>query len=127
MPRTLVADVLGGTRAFAEALLLLARAPGSDATVGLFDSLEPLAGLRRHGLTAPGVLLGGGLPFYRVYSAREGRVAIAALEPHFRDRMYAALSLPPDSDLAAAMMTRTANEWEEWGERHDVPIAACRD
>jgi crotonobetainyl-CoA:carnitine CoA-transferase CaiB-like acyl-CoA transferase len=127
MPRTLVADVLGGTRAFAEALLLLARPPGSDAVVGLFDSLEPLAALWRHGLTGPGAPLGGGLPFYRVYAASEGRVAIAALESHFRARLYAALSLPPESDLTAAMATRTASEWEHWGKQHDVPIAACRD
>ena len=103
MPRTLVADVLGATRAFAEALLLLARPPSSDASVGLFDSLEPLAALRRHGLTAPGALLGGGMLAYRIYAAREGRVAIVALEPHFRARLYAALSLPPGSDLTAVM------------------------
>jgi crotonobetainyl-CoA:carnitine CoA-transferase CaiB-like acyl-CoA transferase len=127
MPRTLVADVLGATRAYAEALRLLARPPGSDAVVGLFDSLGRLAALRRHGLTAAGALLGGGLPAYRIYAARDGRVAIAALEPHFRTRLYAALSLPPDSDLAAVMTTRTASEWEAWAEQHDVPIAACRD
>jgi crotonobetainyl-CoA:carnitine CoA-transferase CaiB-like acyl-CoA transferase len=127
MPRTLVADVLGATRAFAEALLLLARPPGSDAVVGLFDSLAPLAALRRHGLTATGAPLGGGLPAYRVYAAREGRVAIAALEPHFRARLYAALSLPPGSDLTGVMATRTAIEWEAWAEQHDVPLAACLD
>lgn len=127
MPRTLVADVLGATRAFAAALELLAQPPGVDRMVGLFDSLAPLAALRRHGLTASGALLGGGLAAYRIYAAREGRVAIAALEPHFRERLYAALSLPGESDLAPVMTTRTADEWEAWGEAHDVPIAACRD
>jgi crotonobetainyl-CoA:carnitine CoA-transferase CaiB-like acyl-CoA transferase len=127
MPRTLVADVLGATRAFAAALELLAQPPGTDRMVGLFDSLAPLAALRRHGLTASGALLGGGLPAYGIYAAREGRVAIAALEPHFRERLYTALSLPPESGLTDVMTTRTAVEWEAWGEALDLPIAACRD
>jgi crotonobetainyl-CoA:carnitine CoA-transferase CaiB-like acyl-CoA transferase len=127
MPRTLVADIVGATRAYAEALRLLAQPPGSDAVVGLYDSLEPLAALVRHGLTRAGALLGGALPAYRTYAALDGRVAIAALEPRFRERLYAALSRAPGSDLTEVMATRTAEEWEAWGEQHDVPVARCRD
>ena len=127
MPRTLVADVLGAEHAFAVALQLLREPPGASADVGLFDSLAPLMAPMRHGLTRPGALLGGGLPAYRLYDTREGRVAIAALEPHFQERVYALLALPPGSDLSDVMSTRTAAEWAAWGETHDIPIAVCRD
>lgn len=127
MPRALVADILGAERTFATALQLLRQPPGTGAQVGLFDSLRPLAAALRHGLTAPRALLGGGLPAYGVYDALEGRVAIAALEPHFQERLYRLLELPFGSDLTAAMRRRPAHEWQAWGVAHDVPIAACRD
>ena len=127
MPRTLVADVLGAEHAFAVALQLLREPPGSAAEVGLFDSLAPLAAPLRHGLTRAGALLGGGLPAYNIYDTREGRIAIAALEPHFQARVYALLGLAPGTDLSAIMRSRTAAEWEAWGKAHDVPIAVCQD
>ncbi len=124
LPRTLVADVLGAERAFATALLLLRQPPGSSAEVGLFDSLSALIAPLRHGLTGPGALLGGALPAYGLYETRQGRVAVAALEPHFRERLYARLSLSPGSALTEVMRDRTAQEWEAWGASHDVPIVA---
>ena len=127
MPRALVADILGAERAFATALQLLREPPGAGARVGLFDSLRPLAAPLRHGLTAPQALLGGGLPAYGIYDALDGRVALAALEPHFQERLYRLLELPFGSDLTATMRRRRATEWQEWGLTHDVPIVACRD
>ena len=127
IPRTLFADVMTAERAFSTGLQLLREAPGTAAVVGLFDSLAPLAAIRRHGLTGPGNLLGGALPGYGIYDAAEGRVAIAALEPHFRERVYALLGLPPGSSLVEIMLSRTAAEWEAWGESNDVPIARCHD
>jgi crotonobetainyl-CoA:carnitine CoA-transferase CaiB-like acyl-CoA transferase len=126
LPLSLMADVMGSERAFAAAVLLLRQPAGTHVEVGLFDSLDALAAPLTHGLTAPGALLGGALPAYGVYSAKEGRVAIAALEPHFRERLYRLLALPPASDLTAIMLTRTADEWERWGEAHDLPIARVR-
>ncbi len=123
MPRTLIADVLGAEHAFATALLLLRQPAGTYAEVGLFDSLAPLVALVRHRLTGPGALLGGKLPAYGIYNTRAGRIAIAALEPHFRTRLYDAFQLPDGSDLTEIMRTRTALEWERWGEELDVPIA----
>jgi alpha-methylacyl-CoA racemase len=123
LPRALFADVLAAENAFAAALLLLRQPAGSRAQVGLYDSLAPLAAMRKHGLTGPGTLLGGGLPAYGIYDAREGRVAVAALEPRFRDRLYDALQLPPESDLAQVFKMRTADEWEAWALSHDLPIA----
>jgi crotonobetainyl-CoA:carnitine CoA-transferase CaiB-like acyl-CoA transferase len=126
LPVSLFADVMGSERAFSAVLLLLRQAPGARAAVGLLDSLQPLVAPLRHGLTAPGGVLGGGLPAYGIYRTREGAVAIAALEPHFRARLYAALDLADGSDLAEVMTTKTAAEWEAWGTEHDVPIVAVR-
>jgi crotonobetainyl-CoA:carnitine CoA-transferase CaiB-like acyl-CoA transferase len=126
MPVSLLADIMGSERAFGEMLLLLRQAPGAHAVVGLFDSLAPLVATSKYGVTSPGGILGGGLPAYRVYAAREGQVAVAALEPHFRERLYSELALPPGSDLTAAMRTRSADEWEQWAAERDLPIAAVR-
>jgi hypothetical protein len=50
-------------------------------------------------------------------------VAIAALEPHFRARLYAALDLPDGHELDTVMRTRTARQWERWASRLDLPLA----
>jgi alpha-methylacyl-CoA racemase len=126
MPISLIADVIGSERAFSAVLLLLRQPAGTHAQVGLFDSLDSLLAPLTHGLTAIGGTLGGGLPAYGVYRAKEGMVAIAALEPHFRHRLYSALAIEPDGDLTNVMTTRTAEEWERWGEDHDLPIARVR-
>ena len=127
IPRTLFADVMAAERAFSTALQLLREPPGAAAAVGLFDSLAPLVAIKEHGLTGPGNLLGGALPAYGIYDARDGRVAIAALEPHFRERVYAVLGLPPGGDLSDVFKSRSAADWEVWGETHDLPIVRCRD
>jgi alpha-methylacyl-CoA racemase len=127
IPVSLFADVMGSERAFAAVLLLLRQPPGARAEVGLYDSLEPFVAAGAHGLTRPGGLLGGGLPAYGVYRAREGVVAIAALEPHFRERLYRELTLENGSDLTRIMLTRTAQEWENWAAERDLPICRVRD
>jgi hypothetical protein len=118
---------MGAERAFSTALLLLREPPGSAATVGLFDALAPLAAIRRHGLTGHNALLGGALPAYGIYDASDGRVAIAALEPHFQQRLYARLGCSSGSALSDVMKSRSAEAWEAWGESNDVPIVRCRD
>jgi alpha-methylacyl-CoA racemase len=127
MPRTLVADVLGAEHAFAMALLLLRQPAGSHAQVGLFDSLAPLMAARKHGLTGPRNLLGGKLPAYGLYETRDGRIAVAALEPRFRARLYEQLRLPEGSALDNAFRARTAAEWERWAEERDLPLSVVRD
>ena len=126
IPRTLMADVHGAERAFATALLLLRDAPGAQAEVGLYDALAALVAPLRHGLTSPGGLLGGGLNAYGLYAAKEGWVAVAALEPHFRARLYAALGVDADTDLKSSFVSRTANEWEAWALANDLPLCAVR-
>jgi len=127
MPRTLTADVMASERAFAGTLALLRQPPGSTMDVGLVESLEPLLASLRHGLTMPNGTLGGGAPRYRLYAARTGRVAVAALESHFEARLYVELDLPAQSDPSSRFLERTAVEWEAWARERDLPIVAVRE
>jgi alpha-methylacyl-CoA racemase len=127
MPRTLAADVMASERVYAAALELLRRPPGSVAAVGLVESLDPLRAPLRHGLTAPGGVLGGGAPRYAIYKTKDGRIALAALEPHFERRFYELLTLPVGADPSAYFLERTTEEWERWARDNDVPLAAIRE
>jgi crotonobetainyl-CoA:carnitine CoA-transferase CaiB-like acyl-CoA transferase len=127
MPRTLAADVMASERVFAGTLALLRLPPGSVMDVGLVESLAPLLAPLRHGLTLPNGPLGGAAPQYRVYTARVGRIAVAALEPHFETRLYQELDRPTRTDLSSCFLERTADEWESWARERDLPIVAVRD
>ena len=87
LPPTLYAD-MGGSLAASEAVLkavLLQKNTGKGRylEVVLSDAAAYLALPRAWGLTRPGAALGGGHAGYRVYPCQNGRVAVAALEPHF--------------------------------------------
>jgi crotonobetainyl-CoA:carnitine CoA-transferase CaiB-like acyl-CoA transferase len=127
MPRTLAADVMASERVFAGTLALLRQPSGSMMDVGLVESLDSLVAPLRHGLTVPGGTLGGGALRYRVYHAKTGRVAVAALEPHFEARLYEALDLTPGSDPSARFLERTAVAWESWARERALPIVAVRN
>ncbi|MCI0462549.1 MAG: CoA transferase [Gemmataceae bacterium] len=132
LPRACVADLAGAQEAVSAALaLLLARERGQGsqyASVSLALAAEWFAQPLRRGLTAPGGVLGGGLAGYGLYRAREGWVAVAALEPHFQQRLLTELGLASatEEQLQRVFLTRTAQEWELWGAERDVPIAALR-
>ncbi|HYE84925.1 MAG TPA: CoA transferase [Vicinamibacterales bacterium] len=125
MPSTLVADMVGAERAHA-ALKEIARTRGT-VIIGLYDALRDLAAPLHHGLTEVGGYLGGSNPAYGIYRARDGAVAVAALEPHFRSRLYEELGLPDGADLSVAFATRTAFEWERWAEARDLPLVALKE
>ncbi len=133
LPRTCVADVAGAQQAVTAALaLLLARERGGGggmATVSLAEAAAYFAGPLRHGLTADGGPLGGGFAGYNLYPAREGWVAVAALEPHFGERLARELGLPQANRdaLASAFGLKTADEWESWAAVRDLPVTAVRD
>jgi crotonobetainyl-CoA:carnitine CoA-transferase CaiB-like acyl-CoA transferase len=130
LPRTLLADLGGAERAVQAALaLLLARERGQGAgyqEVTLAEAAEALAAPWRYGLTVAGGLLGGGLPGYGLYPAREGWVAVAALEAHFLERLGQALGLKvvTAESLADAFGQRPAREWERWAAERDLPLVA---
>jgi crotonobetainyl-CoA:carnitine CoA-transferase CaiB-like acyl-CoA transferase len=133
LPRALIADSAGAQAVVSAALaLLLARERGQGGqhlTVSLAEAAREFAQPLRQGLTVPGGVLGGGLPGYNLYRAREGWLALAALEPHFRHRLAAELGLstPGHEELTSVFLTRTASQWEAWGVERDLPIAALRD
>ena len=78
-----------------------------------------------YGLTVPGGILGGGFPFYGLYRADGGWIAVAALEPRFQERLVATLGVEPTHEaFAAAFAERTPEEWERWATGRDIPIAA---
>ena len=129
LPRVLVADLSGSERAVSEGLAaLVLRAStgvGSRREVALSSAAESMAAPIRHGLTTPDGPLGGALAAYGIYAAAEGHVAVAALEPHFRDRLLGLLEVGGSrAELAAVFATRTAGEWQEWARAHDVPLVA---
>jgi crotonobetainyl-CoA:carnitine CoA-transferase CaiB-like acyl-CoA transferase len=129
MPSLLAADLAGAERAATEALAALASRAATGAgcrrEVALADAAAAMAAPLRHGLTAPGGVLGGGHPGYRLYAARHGHVAVACLEPHFLARLTGLLGVPADAEaLARAFRARTATEWEAWGREHDLPLVA---
>ncbi len=87
LPPTLYAD-MGGSLAASEAVLkavLLQQNTGKGRylEVALSEAAAYLALPRAWGLTRPGAPVGGGHAGYRVYPCQNGRVAVAALEPHF--------------------------------------------
>lgn len=126
-PRTLTADVMTSERAFASVLALLRQSPGAVMDIGLVDCLDPMVASLRHGLTSAHGVLGGGAPRYGVYATKSGRIAVAALEPHFEKNLYEHLELPSGADPSARFLERTAEEWEQWADERALPIVAVRD
>jgi hypothetical protein len=61
--------------------------------VALSDAAAYLGLPRAWGLTTPGATVGGGHAGYRVYACNDGRVAVAALEPHFAKALATAAGL----------------------------------
>lgn len=114
LPPTLYAD-MGGALLACEAVLqaLLLRAQkgaGVHREVPLSESAAWL-GLPRHwGLVAPGSAVGGGHAGYRVYACKDGRVAVAALEPHFAQSLCSAAGLEP-GNMQAPAMHKSLEKW----------------
>lgn len=126
MPLTLIADMVGAERAYSAAIELMQESGGVSRVVGLADAIHDISAPLRHGLTAPGGVLGGGNPAYAIYPAREGAIAVAALEPHFRARLYESLGLADGANPGEVFKTRSAIEWEHWARDRDLPIATVK-
>jgi alpha-methylacyl-CoA racemase len=132
LPRALVADWAGAQAVVSAALgLILARERGQgchSVQVSLAEAAAAFAEPWRHGLTVPDGLLGGSLPQYNLYQARDGWIAVAALEPRFCKTLLAELGLSAlDREaLQRVFATRTAGEWEHWAAERDLPLAAVR-
>jgi alpha-methylacyl-CoA racemase len=130
MPATLYADLAGTERAVTVSLALLfnfARTGHAEfAYVSLYEAMRDVAGPLTAGLTIPGGTLGGGFPFYGLYQASDGWIAVAALEPGFVKRITSELKLEVTSrtELERIFRGRSATDWEQWAREHDLPISA---
>ena len=137
LPSTLYAD-MGGALLASEAVLqaVLVRARGGAAARGVYlevalnASAEWLALPRTWGLTRPDGAVGGAHAGYRVYPCADGRVAVAALEPHFAARLCEAAELSSRDMFATAthealatwLRQRTRAELDAMARERDVPL-----
>ncbi len=145
LPPTLYAD-MGGSLMASEAVLQAAlqqaeRYAGTGEThpqgryleVALADAAAYLGLPRQWGLTQPDGAVGGAHAGYRVYPCRDGRAAVAALEPHFAAALCAAAGVPPGDirtmfapathqAIAAFMSSRTRAELDRLAVENDIPL-----
>lgn len=133
MPRTLFADVASSELAVSAALAaLLERSRtgrGQYVEVPIADAAARLAAPRRAGLTVQGAHLGGGFPGYNVYRAKDGWIAVAALEPHFYQRLCQRLGVrdPTYDAFSARFAGESVAHWDTFGRAHDLPIGILAD
>ncbi|GAB3662917.1 CoA transferase [Ramlibacter alkalitolerans] len=149
LPATLYAD-MGGSLMASEAVLQAAlrkheryagegdpHPEGLYLEVALSDAAAWLALPRRWGLTQPAGSVGGAHAGYRVYACKDGRAAVAALEPHFARRLceaagvsgsdVKALFAPGTHEAVAAFFAaRTCEELDRLATEQDLPIHAMR-
>lgn len=132
LPAVLVADVMGGERAAGQALAALLQrranvAAGRDGAVRVKVSLEQAVrdAAVTTDLTHSRAILGGTLPEYGIYACADGFVALAALEPHFKERMVELLGKSED-ELTAAFAEQPAAHWVAFAKEHDLPIVPVR-
>ncbi|THU02480.1 CoA transferase [Lampropedia puyangensis] len=136
VPASLAADMAGALTA-TEAVLqtLLARqqtGTGQRLEVGLLEAAQWLSIPRQWGMTTPEGITGGAHAGYRLYACMDGRVAIAALEPHFAQRLWQHIcpnTTPADMLDAATHQaisqfcaTQTRAALEQLAQEHDIPL-----
>lgn len=137
LPPTLYAD-MGGSLMASEAVLQarlhqLQKGKGVRLEVALSDAAAYLALPRTWGLTKPGAAVGGGHAGYRVYPCKDGRVAVAALEPHFAASLTTAVGLKtsnimamfaPETHaaIAAFLLTQTRAQLDKLAADKDIPL-----
>jgi alpha-methylacyl-CoA racemase len=150
LPATLYAD-MGGSLMASEAVLQAALrrqeryAGGGDPhpeglylEVALSQAAGYLALPRHWGLTQPAGSVGGAHAGYRVYPCRDGRVAVAALEPHFAGRLCEAAGVPAGelktmfrpgthAAVAAFFASRTRAELDALAAEKDLPLHTMAD
>ncbi|WP_426146265.1 CoA transferase [Polaromonas sp. DSR2-3-2] len=142
LPATLYAD-MGGSLMASEAVLQAVmhqrrQGTGVYLEIALSSAAGYLALPRAWGLTQPGAAIGGGHAGYRVYPCQDGRVALAALEPHFALRLCAAASIEAASmqamfepatheAVAAFLLTRTRRELDALAVEKDIPLFTLED
>ncbi|MEO7160808.1 MAG: CoA transferase [Polaromonas sp.] len=137
LPATLYAD-MGGALMTSEAVLqavLHQRSEGQGAylEVALSSAAGFLALPRAWGVTQAGAAVGGGHAGYRIYPCQDGRVAMAALEPHFALRLCATagvemagiqtmFEVATHEAVAGFLLTRTRQQLDALAVEKDIPL-----
>jgi alpha-methylacyl-CoA racemase len=137
LPPTLYAD-MGGSVMASEAVLQAAltqqtRGKGVLIEVALSAAASYLALPRTWGLTLPAGSVGGAHAGYRVYACKDGRVAVAALEPHFAAALCAAAGVAASDirslftpathqAIAAFLLTQTRQQLDTLAAVKDIPL-----
>jgi crotonobetainyl-CoA:carnitine CoA-transferase CaiB-like acyl-CoA transferase len=138
LPPSLFADMGGAlmaTEATLKAVLSLkSTGKGSRHEVALSEAAAWLALPRQLRMTTPDGAVGGAHAGYRVYACKNGRVAVAALEPHFALSLCKAAGLPlahPVKDLfkpetqqaiAAFLASKTRQQLDKLAAAQDIPL-----
>ncbi len=137
LPPTLYADMGGSlmaSEAVLQAVLLQHRSgKGRYLEVALSEAAGYLALPRSWGLTQAGAAVGGGHAGYRVYPCQDGRVALAALEPHFAKALCTAAGVqytsimtmlaPATQQLIAAyLLSTTRKALDALAREKDIPL-----
>lgn len=137
LPASLYAD-MGGSLMATEAVLQAvltqrSKNQGVYLEVALSEAASYIGLPRTWGLTKPGAAVGGGHAGYRVYPCKDGRVAVAALEPHFAASLCALAGVKVESmktlfspqtheAIAAWIARRTRKQLDVLALRHDIPL-----
>lgn len=137
LPASLYAD-MGGSLMATEAVLQAvltqhSKNQGVYLEVALSEAASYIGLPRTWGLTKPGAAVGGGHAGYRVYPCKDGRVAVAALEPHFAASLCALAGVKVESmktlfspqtheAIGAWIARRTRKQLDVLALRHDIPL-----
>ncbi len=137
LPATLYAD-MGGSLMASEAVLQATlnqrlKGKGIFIEVALAHAADYLALPRHWGLTQPGGWVGGAHAGYQIYPCKNGRVAVAALEPHFASALCAAagvqasdthamLAPATHSAIAGFLLTQTRRQLDTLAVTKDIPL-----
>ncbi len=142
LPPSLFAD-MGGALMASEATLkavlsLKTTGKGSRHEVALSEAAAWLAMPRRLGMTMPKGSVGGAHAGYRVYACKNGRVAVAALEPHFAASLCEAAGVPfshPYKDMfkpsthqaiESFLASQTRQQLDKLATAKDIPMLSLK-
>ncbi|NPC54105.1 CoA transferase [Caenimonas soli] len=133
LPATLYADMSGSLMVSEAVLQAVSQERGVFIEVALSDAAAYLALPRQWGLTQPTGSVGGAHAGYRIYPCKDGRVAVAALEPHFAAAlctaagvaaadMRAMLAPATHQAIAAFLLGQTRLELDRLAVKKDIPL-----
>ena len=137
LPASLYAD-MGGSLVATEAVLQAvltqrSKGKGVQIEVALSEAAAYIGLPRSWELTKPGTAVGGGHAGYKVYACKDGRVAVAALEPHFAASLCALAGVSMESmktmfspqtheAIAVWIASKTRQQLDVLAVHHDIPL-----